>query len=382
MFITVLNLLVTEVQIVFRSIVERMVIAHRMTKKSRILLYSLIPLLVLTATATSAQTVESIVGQVSQSQYQAYQQSIENCGLGLYDSSYNQGYRNRDGWLGGGSLGNQEACLYLANEFANMGLDVTIQGNYSNVVAELKGSVTSENIYIVGAHYDTTSSGERPGGDDNASGTAGVLEAARILSQYSFESTIRFIGFNAEEDWMKGSQDYVNSVVTSSENIVGMVNLDMILRPAWDDDPTEPVDLDITTSETALCLEWANIFISAANTYAPSLYIDSGTPNTYYWHASDQAPFIEAGFAAFMVSENTAGEIWSGSNAYYHSPEDASDGLANDPFSPSGVIYDYVFATDIVRTTVATLALQAVVIPEPATLMLFGIGALLLRRRP
>jgi Zn-dependent M28 family amino/carboxypeptidase len=246
----------------------------------------------------------------------------------------------------------------------------------------LKGSVTSENIYIVGAHYDTYLSGEHPGGDDNASGTAGVLEVARILSQYSFESTIRFIGFNAEEDWMEGSQDYVDSIVAANESIVGMINLDMILRPAWDDDPTEPVDLDITTSNTALCLGWADTFISAADIYAPSLIFDSGTPNTYYWYASDQAPFIEAGFAAFMVSENTAGEIWAGSNAYYHSSEDASDGLANNPFSPSGVIYDYVFATDIVRTTVAILALQAVVIPEPATLMLLGIGALLLRRRP
>ena len=358
-----------------------MITAKRLSKKSRILIYLLIPLLIPTVKTAYTQTISELVGQVSQSQYQSYQQTIENCGLGLYDPSYNQGYRNRDGWDGGGSLGNQEACLYLANEFANMGLDVSVQGNYSNVVAELKGSVTSENIFIVGAHYDTTSSGERPGGDDNASGTAGVLEAARILSQYSFESTIRFIGFNAEEDWMKGSHDYVGSIVAANENIVGMINLDMILRPAWDEDPTEPVDLDITTSNTALCLEWADTFISAANTYAPSLYFDSYTPNTQYWYASDQAPFIEAGFAAFMVSENTAGEIWSGSNAYYHSSEDASDGLANDPFSPSGVIYDYVFATDVVRTTVATLGLQAVVIPEPATLLLLGIGALLLRRR-
>ena len=359
---------------------KTIITTKRLSKTSRIFIYLLIPLLVPTAAPTSAQIISELVGQVSQTQYQNYHLTIENCGLGLYNPSYNQGYRNRDGWLGGGSLGNQEACQYLANEFSNMGLDVTIQGNYSNVVAELKGSLASNNIFIVGAHYDTYSSGERPGGDDNASGTAGVLEAARILSQYNFESTIRFIGFNAEEDWMKGSQDYVDSI--AGENIVGMINLDMILRPAWDNNPTEPVDLDITTSNTAFCLDWADTFISAANTYAPSLYFDSDTPNTQYWYASDQAPFIEAGFAAFMVSENTAGEIWSGSNVYYHSSEDATDGLANDPFSPSGVTYDYIFATDIVRTTVATLALEAVVIPEPATFLLLGIGALLLRRRP
>lgn len=356
-------------------------ISGRIHGKAVVLIGLLVTLLVLVAAPTSAQQIPDVVGQVSQSQYQTYQQVIESMGLGLYDSSYNQGYRDRDGWSGGGSLGNQEACLYLADEFTNMGLDVTIQGQYRNVVAELKGTETAERIYIVGAHYDTVGNGERPGGDDNASGTAGVLEVARVLSQYTFESTIRFIGFNAEEDWMKGSQDYVDNVVTvNNENVIGMLNLDMILRPAWDDDPTQPDDLDLATANTALCFDWANTFITAAHTYVPSLYFDSSTPNTNYSYAGDQDPFIEAGFAALMVAENTAGEIWSGSNAYYHSPEDASDGLANDPFNPSGVIYDYAFATDVVRTTVATLTQEAVFIPEPAALLLLGIGALFLRR--
>jgi len=46
---------------------------------------------------------------------------------------------------------------------------------------------------------------------------AGVLEAARVLSQHRFEATIRFIGFNAEEDGLLGSQDYVaNHVIPGS----------------------------------------------------------------------------------------------------------------------------------------------------------------------
>ena len=354
----------------------------RMPGRPAVVIAVPIIILVLLAAPASAQHIPDIISQVSQSQYQTYHLAVENAGLGLYDSSYNQGYRNRDGWLGGGSLGNQEASLYLANEFTNMGLDVSIQGDYKNVVAELTGTTKADKIYIVGAHYDTYLNGERPGGDDNASGTAGVLEAARILSQYSFESTIRFVGFNAEEDWMLGSQDYVDNVITANnENIAGMINLDMILRPAWDNDPTHPEDLDLGTQNTPLCLDWANTFITAAHTYVPSLNIDSSTPFTDYWYAGDQGPFIEAGFAALVAAENTVGETWSGSNAYYHSPEDASNGLANDPFSPSGVTYNYVFATDVVRATIATLADEAVVIPEPTALLLLGFGALFLRRR-
>jgi hypothetical protein len=89
---------------VFRVVVERMVIAQRMFKQSRILIYLLIPLLIPAATPISAQIITELVGQVSQTKYQTYQQAIESSGLGLYDSSYNQGYRNRDGWAGGGSL--------------------------------------------------------------------------------------------------------------------------------------------------------------------------------------------------------------------------------------------------------------------------------------
>jgi Zn-dependent M28 family amino/carboxypeptidase len=181
-----------------------------------------------------------------------------------------------------------------------------------------------------------------------------------------------------------GSQDYVNSVVAAgSETIAGMINLDMILRPLWDGDQAQQKDADLTTSGTTPCLAWANKFFDAASTYAPSLAMDQRNPNTEYWGASDQAPFIAAGLPAVGLLENTVYEIWGGSNAYYHTSQDASDGLANNPFNPSGVTYDYLFATDIVRVSVATLAQEAQIIPEPASafLMIVGAGILRLRHR-
>jgi hypothetical protein len=330
--------------------------------------------------------IQDLVGQVTQSEYESYQTDIESMGLGLYGGpAYDQGFRGRDGWAGGGSLGNLETQLYLADAFAGMGLSVAIQGTYKNVVAELPGTRTPDSIYIVGAHYDSLVRDDAayPGGDDNASGTAGVLEAARVLSRLSFESTIRFIGFNAEEDWMKGSNDYVDNIVLAKdEYIAGMINLDMILRPDWDSDFTEAEDLDLGTLDSIPCLEWASAFISAADTYVPSLIIDPNTPYHDSWDAGDQGPFIQAGIPAIMVMENTISEIWyDRSNAYYHNPGDASDGLANDPFSPSGVTYDYRFASDVVRATVATIAQAAVVIPEPATVLLVGLGVVILGAR-
>ena len=308
-----------------------------------------------------ADTILDAVNKVSTDQYRTYEIAVENMGLGLYGGpAYNQGYRNRDGWADGGTLGNQEARLYLTDQFSLMGLDVSIQGIYRNVVAEWPGVQTPQEIYILCAHYDSTAGGERPGGDDNASGTAGVLEAARVLTQYRFKSTLRFIAFNAEEDWMRGSQEYV-SALPRDANIVGVINLDMILRPAWDGDARQPADLDLETLNVPHCTAWVKTFVDAAAVYAPSLVID---PNSHYpirWDAGDQGPFISAGYAAFSATENTAQEIWYGrSNAYYHSTQDASDALANDPFSPSGVTYDYDFAAAVVKATVATLAMRAV----------------------
>jgi len=341
----------------------------RPLNRTSLFLYIVLFGLTLAAPLASADVVLDAVEKVSLGQYTSYQLDIESMGLGLYGGpDYDQGYRNRDGWAGGGSLGNDETRLYLADQFAMMGLEVSEQGRYKNIVGELAGLGTPENIYIVCGHFDTTSNGERPGGDDNASGTAGVVEAARVLTQYTFDSTLRFIGFNAEEDWMKGSQDYVDNVVLADdENIMGVINLDMILRPAWDARPEEPSDLDIITGDFEACLLWAAAFANTAAIYTPSLLFDEITPHTDYYYASDQGPFITAGYPALLAIENTAPEVWGGSNDYYHSSEDASDGLANDPCSPSGVVYDYAFATDVIRATVATIATEAGLIEQIAS---------------
>jgi Zn-dependent M28 family amino/carboxypeptidase len=308
--------------------------------------------------------IQDAADKVSVGQYRAYEVNLENMGLGLYGGpAYNQGYRNRDGWANGGTLGNGEARLYLTDQLTTMGLIVSVPGVYKNVVAEWPGRETPQEIYIVCAHYDTTSIGERPGGDDNASGTAGMLEAARVLTQYQFKSTLRFVAFNAEEDWMKGSQEYVNALPKDA-NIAGVINLDMILRPAWDSNAREPADLDVETLDVPHCITWVETFIAAAAVYVPSLVIDPNSHYPDYWGAGDHGPFITAGYAALLAIENTVEEVWyGGSNVYYHSSQDASEALANDANSPSGVTYDYDFAANVVKATVATLAVQAAIIP-------------------
>ncbi len=308
-------------------------------------------------------TIQAVVDSVSRMHYQKYQLDIENMGLGLYSgANYNMGYRNRDFHLKKGpSLGNQEACLYLQDVLTAMGLSVSVQGKYLNVVGELIGTKTPEKIYIIGGHYDHIK-GDRPGGDDNASGTAGVLEAARVLSHYQFESTIRFIGFNAEEDGLLGSKDYVkNQVVPKGENVIGMINLDLILRPGSDVDSLSVIDAELETqTKFKGSLAWVKAFQQAAIDYVPSLIIDDTIIDGL--SSSDNDSFLNKGYPAFLVIENSDPD-WDVANPYVHHYEDASDRLANDSNSASGVTYNYTFATDITRTVVALIAQEAILVP-------------------
>ena len=336
----------------------------------------------LTTGVPDIPTVQELADSVSQMDYMMHHDRVESCGLGFYGGSYyNQGYRNRNGWEGLGSLGNQEARLYITDAFTDMGLEhyasgSYIQGSYLNVIGKLTGTTTPEKVYIIGGHYDHTS-GDRPGGDDNASGTAGVLEAARIMSQHNFESTILFMCFNAEEDGLKGAWDFVNGLTTTQKNnIKGMTNLDMILRPGSDPDPGHVIDIDIEVIndpcgdptpypyDFPASIAWGQAFQQAGADYVPSITVDS-TIASYIENWSDHAPFVRAGLPAILIIENS-GTDWacsdpcSLSNIYYHTAEDASDRLANDPYNTSGVTYDYAFATDVVRVSVALTAQEAV----------------------
>ncbi|HYO59972.1 M28 family peptidase [Archangium sp.] len=89
----------------------------------------------------------------------------------------------------------------------------------SNIIAELPGTTRPWEIVLVGAHYDAF----HAGADDNSTGVAAVLELARILSQYRFERTIRFVGFDLEELGLVGSSRYVEERLGPDEIVASVV---------------------------------------------------------------------------------------------------------------------------------------------------------------
>jgi Zn-dependent M28 family amino/carboxypeptidase len=103
---------------------------------------------------------------------------------------------------------NAWVCDELATEFERQGLSVQLQGPYRNVLA-LPGKADRRPVTLLAAHYDSVP--DCPGADDNASGLAVMLECARILAGRGESSPIGFVAFNAEEDGLVGSRDFVTN---------------------------------------------------------------------------------------------------------------------------------------------------------------------------
>ncbi len=103
-----------------------------------------------------------------------------------------------------------------------------------NVVAVQKGTRNPNNYIIMSGDIDSRISDpnnaieDAPGANDNASGMAGTLEAARVLSQYNFNNSIVYTGLSGEEQGLFGGKGLAEYAKEQQWNIIGVLNNDMI----------------------------------------------------------------------------------------------------------------------------------------------------------
>lgn len=242
----------------------------------------------------------------------------------------------------------RQVYKWIRNKFLSYGFtDVTIDSFYCNtlwnglglttqynVVAKLSGTASPDQFYIIGAHYDSYSRSSvfnAPGADDNASGTAAVLESARVIKKknYNPSSTLLFIAFAAEELMNygdSGSEHYAAAARDANMNIKLMINNDMILNSLYDP-KYSTVDINYYSG-------FENLGIFAQNITRKYSIV---TPVTGALNQmSDSYPFYFANYPAVYFEEN----IFS---PYYHS---ASDLLGN---------YNIPYCTEIIKASCATL---------------------------
>ncbi|MGE5343199.1 MAG: M20/M25/M40 family metallo-hydrolase [Candidatus Omnitrophota bacterium] len=238
-----------------------------------------------------------------------------------------------------------QAGEFLYNKFAQAGLQVSydtfsFEGNTSrNVIGYLAGKTNPTSTIIICAHYDSTSeddSDDAPGADDNASGVAAVLEAAKILSKYSFSNSIKFVLFSAEEYGLYGSAHYAKDAQNSGEHITAAINLDMIAYRA-----TASQDVDVIVNSNS---SWMKSTMEGAVENYTSIPVHTTTDGSYDY--SDHYSFWERGFPALLLIED-----YDDINPYYHSGQDTIDTI------------DLSYATEVIKASLAATAQLA----EPVT---------------
>lgn len=297
---------------------------------------------------------DTALNSLSISSYQEILESLEAFGTRYYSTPQNAQARD-----------------YIHSTFQGYGLAVENHsfqyggGTYQNVVGTLAGTDPSAPILLLGAHFDSVSNDRynfAPGADDNATGTAAVLEMARVLSMFQPTRTVKFVAFNAEEIGLVGSNAYAADLLAGGQTIHAMINFDMIGYA--DAGALEDIELMGTP--------WLVDFMGAR--FDELGRATQQHDNLYAY--SDYVPFSPSnypGSSSLMLIEDTAGEIWGGSNPYYHTTGDVSSQL------------DYELAFDAVRAaTLATYDLaQMNAIPEPGSgvLLAGGLAILTLRRR-
>jgi hypothetical protein len=103
-----------------------------------------------------------------------------------------------------------------------------------NVVAVQKGTKYPNRYIIMSGDIDSRASNtmdfetDAPGANDNASGMAGAIEAARVLSQYEFESSVVYVGLSGEEQGLFGGKGLAEYAKENDWEIIGVLNNDMI----------------------------------------------------------------------------------------------------------------------------------------------------------
>ena len=250
--------------------------------------------------------------------------------------------------------GNDSAVKYVFNEFkkipglTSVSLDtfyiIGAQPPYDtrplfNVVAKVEGKKNRNNVVVIGAHIDCSASRmdsalwygqwntmHVPGADDNASGVAGVLELARLLSDTTFafsnDYTIVFVAFGAEEagivypGYEIGSLHYASKAKEQGTNVVAMASLDMI---GFND--LHNMYLNIAADEQS---QWLGKHIVAMND-SFDLGILLNAPPFAYGRWSDHAPFWDQQFPAVCIIE--CSPPWNDNeyyreNVFYHTSSD------------------------------------------------------------
>jgi hypothetical protein len=193
----------------------------------------------------------------------------------------------------------------------------------ANVLAVLPGTVHPELVYVISSHFDSRAEG--PGADDNTSGTAVLLETARVLASRPQAATIVFASLTGEESGLLGSREFVRVAKAEGMRLAGVLNNDMV---GWANDQR----LDNT-------IRYSNPGIRDLQHQAALGFSDLITYDAFYYKSTDAQAFYD-GYGDIVGGIGSYPVL---GNPHYHMPHDVLETI------------NHRLVAEVAKTTVASI---------------------------
>lgn len=196
----------------------------------------------------------------------------------------------------------------LQVQFDNFALPLSgIQTQQQNVVAILPGTSPHAGVVVLSAHYDSRTfdpnDGESvaPGANDNASGVAVLIETARLLSSQTWNQTIVFVAFAAEEQGRHGSRYFVSDRLLAGWTIDAVFNNDIVGgRPGI----PQAIRVFAPGPDNSEPLQLARYMNLISGIYLPTFLVDLQQTIDREGRYSDHISFLDAGVPALRLTES------------------------------------------------------------------------------
>lgn len=250
---------------------------------------------------------------------------------------------------------NEWIARWILHQFETFGYSVSFQGRFQNILILPPTSLSPSSI-LVGAHYDSVPCS--PGADDNGSGIAVLLACAKALAKQNFPTSVVFLAFNREEDYLIGSQEFVTEYLQNLPTTITETHVMEMVGYCSHETGSQrlpqglPVQLpdrgdflglvgnQRSAKLVSSTLQTAKTYLSGFPVLGLSVYLGL---EKYFPHLqrSDHAPFWHAKLPALMWTDTAEFR-----NANYHSPWDTPDTL------------DYTFMKHVAQLLTSTILLH------------------------
>ncbi len=254
----------------------------------------------------------------------------------------------------------------------------------TNVVATLKGSQpeSEKRFYVVSGHYDSMCSSptdekcDAPGANDDASGTAAVLEMARVMAPYKFDATIVFMAVAGEEQGLLGSTHFAELAKQKGTDVEAMFTNDIVgntlggngvrdrrtLRVFSEGVPSNEKPEEATVrrgvggENDSSSRQLARFIKQVAEAYVPHMRVMMVYRRDRYLRGGDHIPFLERGFPAVRFTEPNE------DYTHQHQTLRTENGIKYGDL-PEHV--DFAYVANVARINAASLASLALAPAKP-----------------